>query len=93
MHTDTADYDPNQHRPYRTVILFLHAVRALHPDYEIWRDFHYEYARDRLAVDLIDSSDRLRLWVDEQGDAEAFDAAIGPEEEAFLSARAEYLRY
>ena len=30
------------------------------PDYELWRDFPYEYERDRLAIDLINGSELLR---------------------------------
>ncbi len=51
------------------------ALRKVHPEYELWRDFPYEYEHDRLAIDLINGSELLRQWVDdpaaEPGDLEA----------------------
>jgi len=40
----------------------LQGLRALRPDYELWRDFPYEYERGRLAIDLINGSELLREW-------------------------------
>ena len=48
--------------------LAFKALRRLRPDYELWRDFPYEYEADRLAIDLINGGEQLREWVD---DAEA----------------------
>ena len=31
-------------------------MRLLRPDFALWRDFPYEYERDRLAIDLISGS-------------------------------------
>ena len=45
--------------------LAFKALRALRPDYALWRDFAYEYERDRLAIDLINGSELLRQWVDD----------------------------
>jgi hypothetical protein len=50
--------------------LAFKALRRLRPDYELWRDFPYEYERGRLAIDLINGSELLRQWVD--------DSAAGP---------------
>jgi hypothetical protein len=40
-------------------------LRRLRPGDELWRDFAYEYESDRLAIDLINGSDLLRRWVDD----------------------------
>ena len=45
--------------------LAFKAIRAIHPDYPLWRDFGYEYEFDRLAIDLINGSPLLRAWVDD----------------------------
>jgi hypothetical protein len=45
--------------------LAFKALRQISPDYDLWRDFPYEYERDRLAIDLINGSEQLRLWVDD----------------------------
>jgi uncharacterized protein YbbC (DUF1343 family) len=65
VHTDHPDYDPQAFKPYRLIALFLKALRMRYPDYEIWRDFEYEYVTNRLAIDVINGSDFLRKWVDE----------------------------
>lgn len=67
IHTDHPDYDHLAFKPYRLIALFLKALRMLYPHYEIWRDFEYEYATDRLAIDVINGSDFLRAWVDDTG--------------------------
>ena len=65
LHTDCSDYEPQAFRPYRLIVLFLKMVRRLYPDYQIWRDFPYEYVTDRLAIDVIDGGTGLRRWVDD----------------------------
>ncbi|MES2856415.1 MAG: DUF1343 domain-containing protein, partial [Bdellovibrionota bacterium] len=66
MHVDDAAYDHEAFRPYRLVGLWLKAIRNLYPDYAIWRDFHYEYEKTRLAFDLINGGPQLREWVDDK---------------------------
>ena len=51
--------------PWRLIALALKSLRALRPDYELWRDFAYEYEHDRLAIDLINGGELLRQWVDD----------------------------
>ena len=68
------------------------ALRQLRPDYELWRDFPYEYEFDRLAIDVINGSELLRQWVDdpeaEPGDLDALtmqdEAAWRDQQEALL---------
>jgi uncharacterized protein YbbC (DUF1343 family) len=75
IHVEDATYGHDTFRPWRLVALALKALRRLRPDYPIWRDFHYEYERERLAFDLLNGSDLLRKWVDDPqaapGDLEA----------------------
>jgi len=40
-------------------------LAGLAPGLHLWRNFTYEYERDRLAIDLINGSDLLRQWVDD----------------------------
>ena len=65
IHVDDAAYDHGWFRPWRLQALAFKALRKLAPDYELWRDFAYEYERDRLAIDLINGGPRLRAWVDD----------------------------
>jgi uncharacterized protein YbbC (DUF1343 family) len=64
VHVDDSSYDHDQFRPWRLIALACKALRALYPGYELWRNFTYEYERDRLAIDVINGSPLLREWVD-----------------------------
>ena len=76
IHVDHAHYNPLKFKPYRIMALAFKAIRNLHPDYLLWRDFPYEYIYDRLAIDVITGDETLRLWVDDPkscvGDLEKF---------------------
>ena len=70
------------------------AVRAQRRDYPLWRDFPYEYERDRLAIDLINGSPLLREWVDdERAVAADLDALAQPDERDWLQRSADLLLY
>jgi uncharacterized protein YbbC (DUF1343 family) len=91
---DAAYYDHQEFQPWRLFALALKALRHLRPDYPIWRDFAYEYEKDRLAIDVINGSDLLRRWVDDTaalpGDLEALAKA---DETAWREAREAALLY
>ena len=87
VHLDDPAYDHARFRPWRLQALALKAIRALRPDYPLWRDFPYEYERDRLAIDLINGSPLLREWVDDRAAAPGdLDAAARIDETAWLAA-------
>lgn len=94
MHLDDGAYKHEIFKPYRLVGLWLKAIRNLYPDYPIWRDFHYEYEKTRLAFDLINGGPQLREWIDDRaavaGDLEAI---CLPDERAWLEQRREFLLY
>ena len=74
--------------------LALKALRQLRPDYELWRDFPYEYERDRLAIDLINGSPLLREWVDDASATPAdLDALTQRDEQSWLEEREASLLY
>ena len=76
------------------VALALKALRTLRPDYELWRDFPYEYEYDRLAIDLINGSELLREWVDDPAATAAdLDALARRDEEAWREEREAVLLY
>jgi uncharacterized protein YbbC (DUF1343 family) len=94
VHVEDGSYDHEAFRPWRLQALAFKAIRRLRPGYELWRDFPYEYERDRLAIDLINGSDLLRRWVD---DAAALpgdlDALTVPDEDAWRESRRDVLLY
>ena len=65
IHVEHGDYDHQAFRPWRLMALAFKALRQISPDYDLWRDFPYEYEHDQLAIDLINGSELLRLWVDD----------------------------
>jgi uncharacterized protein YbbC (DUF1343 family) len=91
---DAAYYDHETFRPWRLYALAFKALRRLRPDYGIWRDFPYEYERDRLAIDVINGSDLLRRWVDDPAATPGdLDSLTVPDETAWLTERKEVLLY
>jgi len=94
IHAEGPAYDHGAFRPWRVQALAFKAIRRLWPDYDLWRDFPYEYAFGKLPIDVINGSPLLREWVD---DAAALpgdlDALTMPDEAAWAQARAPHLIY
>src|SRR5690606_25599107 len=62
IHVEDPSYAHERFRPWRLVAAAFKALRRLAPEIELWRDFPYEYERDRLAIDLINGGPELRTW-------------------------------
>lgn len=93
-HVEDASYDHAAFRPWRLQALAFKALRRVHPDYGLWRDFPYEYERDRLAIDLINGGPQLREWVDDpHATAGDLDQLAHADETAWREARQELLIY
>jgi uncharacterized protein YbbC (DUF1343 family) len=94
IHIEDASYDHESFRPWRLVALVLKSLRVLRPGYDLWRNFAYEYERDRLAIDLINGSELLRKWVDDPGAKPAdLDALAIPDEDSWSEERESVLLY
>jgi uncharacterized protein YbbC (DUF1343 family) len=65
IHAEGDVYDHAAFKPWRLQALAFKAIRTLHPDYDLWRDFPYEYAFGKLPIDVINGSPLLREWVDD----------------------------
>jgi uncharacterized protein YbbC (DUF1343 family) len=94
IHVDDAAYEHDAFRPWRLQALAFKALRRLRPDYALWRDFPYEYERDRLAIDLINGGGVLRQWVDDSSATPAdLEAIAAPDEESWRVEREAALLY
>lgn len=94
IHADDPAYDHVAFRPWRLIALAFKALRALAPDYPLWRDFPYEYELERLAIDVINGGELMRQWVDDPAASPAdLDALVRPDEVAWLEQRAPVLLY
>jgi uncharacterized protein YbbC (DUF1343 family) len=94
IHAEGPAYDHAGFKPWRVQALGFKAIRTLYPDYDLWRDFPYEYVFDKLAIDVINGGPALREWVD-NADAAAgdLDAITLPDEAAWTEARRPFLLY
>jgi uncharacterized protein YbbC (DUF1343 family) len=93
-HVEDGSYDHEAFRPWRLQSLAFKALRRVHPDYDLWRDFPYEYEHGRLAIDLINGSELLRQWVDDpQATAADLDSLAHQDERAWREARQDCLIY
>lgn len=91
---DEVYYDHESFKPWRLFALAFKALRQLKPDYPIWRDFPYEYEKDRLAIDVINGGDDLRRWVDDPAATPAdLDALANADEESWRAEREAVLLY
>ncbi|MET0240109.1 MAG: DUF1343 domain-containing protein [Sphingobium sp.] len=94
IHAEGHFYDHDAFRPWRLQALAFKAIRALHSDYPLWRDFPYEYAFGKLPIDVINGGPALREWVDDAGAAPGdLDALTLPDEAAWVEDRKPYLLY
>ncbi len=94
IHVEDQTYDHNQFKPWRIQALAFKVIRQLKPNYQLWRDFPYEYELDRLAIDVINGSTLLREWVDDpQAIPADLESLTQIDEQAWQQERLAYLLY
>jgi uncharacterized protein YbbC (DUF1343 family) len=94
IHAEGALYDHAAFKPWRLQSLAFKAIRTHYPEYDLWRDFPYEYAFGKLPIDVINGSPLLREWVDDANATPGdLDALTVPDETAWIKARAPYILY
>jgi uncharacterized protein YbbC (DUF1343 family) len=87
IHAEGPWYDHFAFRPWRLQALGFKAIRRLYPDYQLWRDFLYEYEFGKLAIDVINGSPLLREWVDDANACPGdLDAIATRDERAWMQA-------
>jgi uncharacterized protein YbbC (DUF1343 family) len=93
IHAEGPRYHHGAFKPWRVQALAFKAIRALYPDYPLWRDFPYEYELGKLAIDVINGGPLLREWVDDPAATPAdLDALTLPDEAAWIEDRRAHLR-
>ncbi|MBY0518866.1 MAG: DUF1343 domain-containing protein, partial [Sphingomonas sp.] len=94
IHAEGPRYRHAAFQPWRVQALAFKAIRALRPDYDLWRDFPYEYEFGKLAIDVINGGTGLRNWVDDAAATPSdLDALVRPDEVAWAEAAVPYRRY
>jgi uncharacterized protein YbbC (DUF1343 family) len=85
--------DRRAFRPVRTSVELVAEFRRQNPSRFAWREPPYEYEHDRMPIDLLYGSDRLRAVVDAGEEVTPLLASWAPEEDAFRKLREAYLLY
>jgi uncharacterized protein YbbC (DUF1343 family) len=94
VHVEDGAYDHGAFRPWRLMALVFKALRRQRPDYELWRDFPYEYEYDRLAIDVINGGELLRQWVDDpEATPDDLEELAGADETAWIAERQAVMLY
>jgi len=94
IHVEGPHYDHLRFQPWRVQALGFKAIRSLYKDYDLWRDFPYEYAFGKLPIDTINGGPGLREWVDDAAAGRAdLDALARPDEAAWEETRKPFLIY
>jgi uncharacterized protein YbbC (DUF1343 family) len=94
IHAEGKFYDHEAFKPWRLQALAFKAIRRLYPDYDLWRDFPYEYEFGKLPIDVINGSPLLREWVDDAAStAGDLDVITRPDEQEWDDERAPFLLY
>ncbi|HET7617915.1 MAG TPA: DUF1343 domain-containing protein [Vicinamibacterales bacterium] len=85
--------DRRAFRPVRTAVELIVAFRTQAPDRFAWRQPPYEYEHDKMPIDILYGSNRLREAVDAGRTAEAIADGWPAEEDAFRRLREPVLLY
>ena len=94
IHAEGGFYGHTRFRPWRLQALAFKTIRRLCPDYELWRDFPYEYEFERLAIDVINGGPALREWVDDAAaEPDDLDRLAGADEATWRKSIRECLLY
>jgi uncharacterized protein YbbC (DUF1343 family) len=93
IHAEGRFYDHEAFKPWRLQSLAFKAIRRLYPNYDLWRDFPYEYAFGKLPIDVINGSPLLREWVDGDSTPADLDAISLPDERDWEEQRKPFLLY
>ena len=95
IHASFPGYVPHRFRPYRLISALFKALRVVAPDFDLWRDFDYEYEpRHRHPIDVINGGPSLREWVDDpRASIGDWDRTLRIDEDAWIEERRQYLLY
>jgi uncharacterized protein YbbC (DUF1343 family) len=94
IHAEGTHYNHQAFKPWRVLALAFKAIRRLYPDYDLWRDFPYEYEFGKLAIDVINGGPHLREWVDNPtATPDALDALLAVDESAWEAESRRYRLY
>ncbi len=74
-------------------ISVLNVARRLAPDSLLWRTDAYEFVSDRLAIDLLFGTDKIRRALEDGAEAQDIEALMAPDLALFTERRRPFLLY
>lgn len=94
IHADHAGYHHEKFQPYRFALLMLKSLRNLSPDLFRWRDPPYEYEYEKLPIDLLNGTTKIRTWVDDAGGTmQDLETLLAPQEKRWKDQIQKFLIY
>lgn len=94
FHTDHTSFNDSKFKPFRLFALVFKAIRLEYPNYELYRDFPYEYVTDRLAFDVINGGPGLKNWIeDSRAKAADLEKMLSKDEKAWAKECKKYYLY
>lgn len=94
IHADHQGYHPDKFQPYRLALLMLKSLRAVQGDSFAWREPPYEYEFEKLPIDLLNGTKKVREWVDDKrSSAQDLEALLAPQEKQWVDFIKPYYLY
>ena len=94
IHADHVSYDAKKFKPFRLFALIFKCIKLEYPNYDLYRDFAYEYVTDRLAFDVINGGPGLKNWVDDpKATAKDLEKVLAADEKSWLKEAKKYYLY
>jgi len=94
IHTDYENFNIHNFDAFLIFSCLLKEFHQQHPDQKLWHNNEYEYEKDKLAIDLIAGTKKLRNWVEESHSSlEDLQKLMIKEHQEWKEERKSYLLY
>jgi uncharacterized protein YbbC (DUF1343 family) len=94
IHTDHTGYDSKKFKPFRLFALIFKCIKLEYPNYDLYRDFAYEYVTDRLAFNVINGGPALKKWIDDPASKAAdLERVLSADEKSWIRESKKYILY
>ncbi|MCX7724934.1 MAG: DUF1343 domain-containing protein [Thermodesulfovibrio sp.] len=85
--------DREKFKPFKTAVAILIAIHELYPSIKLWRKPPYEYEFEKLPIDILSGSDRLRKEIEKGVSLKDMESWWEKEVLTFEKIRKQYLLY
>lgn len=85
--------DREKFRPFKTAVAILIAIHELYPEIDLWKKPPYEYEFEKLPIDILSGSSRLRTEIEKGVPLKEMEESWIEESKKFEKMRKHYLLY